>query len=247
MKVLPFDKILQSYKKELVNEDLTKQMNQRYIPSSKVSKLNKKKALLSKITFEINFKNTTQSDKDTKLKTIIIALNKLNADSKNDIFEELKAIDMTNSDLMWKVVDFIYRKVLNESNYVKLYLDLVAKLSTYRNWTAEFRSKCVRVQDMLVLKVQEQFENNILTCDKPVGVRIITLIAKLLDEGWIPNEVVNEILSMFLEKSDITYFEYVIFFLKTTAKFQNRQEFVAQLKKTPKLPSRLAFMIEEEL
>lgn len=241
MKVISFDKILEEFDKP-VNNTIKKTIFSNYFTQNKSTKQMKKKTILSKIIFNLDLKKTSVTYEDTRLKAILIGLNKLNTENKGEIVSDLKSVEVQTFDVLWKITDFIYKKILNEPNYADLYLGIIEKLS--QTWIADFKdSRHIDLKEALIVKLQEQFEEHILLCDKNIGTKIIQFVAKLHEYHWIPNEVVENILRIFLVSNDLILIEYTIVLIKHTT-LSNKIEFVGELKKH-KLPMRLTFMLEE--
>ena len=243
--MITFDTILERYNKG-INNNLVTQVKNRYVPSSKVSKISKKKLLISKVVFDIQFKDTVRSSEDTKLKEILTALNKINRDNVNQILDELCIIPISYYSLLNKVTEFVLKKVLNEPNYIDYYLQLVSKLSQKKLWVVEYKEGVViNLEENFLLKLQELFENEIFLCEKGFGIKIVNVLCVVFDKGWINEKIIVEILEFFLGKNDVIFTEYIIVFLKSSQTFLLKNNYIDKVKKLDKLPMRLSFMLDE--
>lgn len=249
MKVISFDKILEIKNNIDMNKNFIKERTlSNYETSQKILKLNKKKNILSKINFDINFKPSTELNLETKYKNVIIALNKVNRDNVDEISKELISMKIDDFTVIYKFTDSILKKIMNESNYIQFYLSIINNLSTSRNWCVIFNKKySINMKEAFILKVQETFESKIENCDKDFGTKLMKLFANLYHLKWIRAEIYFEIVDYLLSKQEesMIYLEYVIIFIKSCSHidFNEKKNMILN---EMKLSSRLRFMLEEE-
>lgn len=247
MKVISFDKILEIKNKlDLHKNSIQEKILKNYEVSQKILRLNKKKNILSKINFDILLKPSIELTLESKYKNIMIALNKINKDNIDEISKELCSMKLDDFLLVYKLTDSILKKILNETNYMQYYFTLINNLSKSRNWCTIFNEKYnVNLKEAFILKLQETFENNILTCEKDYGLKLINLLVKLYPLKWIEDKIYDEIINWFLSLNNIILLEYTIVFIKN-ANYKDFDLIKERITKELILNTRLRFMLEED-
>ena len=128
MKVLSIESILDiKNSMDFNNNNILNEILSNYHISNKVNKVTKKKNLLNKINFDIQYQNFEVSKFDNKFKSILIAFNKLSKDNVNIVIDDLKKIVIDDYNLLSKVTDFLCKKAIYEQHFSHLYIFLLPK------------------------------------------------------------------------------------------------------------------------
>lgn len=245
MKVLSIESILDiKNSMDFNNNNILNEILSNYHISNKVNKVTKKKNLLNKINFDIQYQNFEVSKFDNKFKSILIAFNKLSKDNVNIVIDDLKKIVIDDYNLLSKVTDFLCKKAIYEQHFSHLYIILIEELTNCSKWIVKFNDKfIVTIKDIIILNLQHFFESQLDNTDKDTGILYFKFLSKIYDKKWIDEEVFNIIIRYLLYKNNQLYYEYIITFLKG-CQFKNIND-IKEILTQKSLPMRLKFLLEE--
>ena len=243
MKVYSYQTCLDVLYGRCENENnILEEMRKRYMSSTKVLRFNKKKAVISKINFELP-KRKKQNEQDSVYKKVLLLLNKLSETNFSTIVQELRNIHISDYASFMRIADNIVKKTITESTYLDLYISLLMELSEL--WIVSFdEDTTIDIMEMYIIRVQFMFEDKILICEKKEGVRLMHIIHKLFTLKLIPSKVLDDIVDDLLQKSQEPIFVEYVIILVNSPSYYRYHEIRQQLRALPNLGSRLLFMLD---
>lgn len=244
MKVFSFDDVLRVKDNNKGMNTISRNIESHYSPSQKIGKLGKKRAVVSKICLELNLRQTQENADDEKYKAILMAFNKVTSTTLEDTARALQLIRVHDIGMLGRITDALLKKTVNEPNFTDTYISLIKLLSPV--WMAPWvDGLVVDFLELFILKLQELFEEKILTCDKNVGMNIMQVIRSVFERDLIGLAVIDHIIDDFLSKKDLLFIEYCIPLIKSPlyVRLDDRRN---EIIRCMRLPARVTFMLEHD-
>lgn len=227
MKVIPLDVMV-----KILSEGVRKDggIKAAYKTSAKVLKNTKKKVMLSKVSFQFDFKSLHSVEDVVAAATKL--LNQVSSNNLGAVVEEARVFSVTEPGQVKEISNRVFSKCVTEPAYCPLYLELVERTSSA--WEHS-------LYDAFLRKLQDSFEK-IDHFSKEKGSAVMVVVAHVFTRGWLQAVVFERILRKLCSGSSESV-EHAVSFLKN-CDYPFKSAVKKRLGERTDVPRRVHFLLE---